>query len=313
MTNSTLSSTKLNLVTSEFSALCWPETVERVVICIGTTKAATTLLYHILTTDERVHVSHTKEVHYWDLVRGSHMRSTWVGRARTVALKQFAALFLRPVRHTDVTAFDLRQTLRLWRLRQQNEDRADLYANYLSAGYSGEKVVFEATPDYGDCAPDLLARMAAMHSNTRFVLMMRDPVNRLWSDVRHRFRKGLKEGTVTRDQMLDAFRLSFTDQGSNGYLKSDYSAILDRCEAAGVLDRLTCIFYETLTTDSELSQLERAFGFPLAVDLSKRVNAGVDMDATDELIVEATQAFAPVYLSVRKRFGDRVPEAWRTP
>ncbi|WP_254436046.1 sulfotransferase [Ruegeria arenilitoris] len=293
--------------------LPWPETVERVVICIGTTKAATTLLYRLLEADERVHVSHTKEVHYWDLVRGSGVRSIWVGRARKTAMKQVAALLLRPVRRTSVTAFDLRQSLRLWNLRQRDENSVDIYAAYLSAGHAGQAVIFESTPDYEACTPDLLARMAAVHSDTRLVLMMRDPVDRLWSDVRHRFRKELKEGTVTRNQVLEAFRNSFIDTSSNGYRKSNYAAILGRCDAAGVTDQLTCIFYETLTTDTELAQLEHAFGFPLEINLSKRVNVGVDVAATDALVAEATKALSPVYEAVRKRFGDRVPASWRVP
>ncbi|NVK16373.1 MAG: sulfotransferase [Rhodobacteraceae bacterium] len=287
----------------------WPEGLERVVLCIGAPKAATTFLYVMLRGDPRVCVSKTKEVHFWDVASGINSR-LWQKRALKTLLKQCSILLVSPFRKSDLTWRDIKRSVLLLRLRWGGLKQASSYIDYLLSDYQQEKVVFEASPGYSICDAGTLAQMGRVHENTHLVLMVRDPVQRLWSDTRHRLRPGIKAGKVQREEVLQAFERDFSDPGSFGYRNSDYASIISRLEEAGLGGKLWCVFYENITDERERSVLKSALGFEPELTFSERVNVGQDITPSPELMDRAKQAFGHVYEYMYERYGSRVPSNW---
>lgn len=285
----------------------------RLLYCIGAHKAGTTWLYQAMKDHPDVHVTRIKEVHYWDAAMPPHRRHharraeervAEIDRRGPVAR---LARGLRPDRAAWVE--DCRRHLRMYREMDAGHGS---YRDYLMAEWSGQPVVADVSPGYAMLGPDAFAAMDDLAPDARFVLIMRDPVARLWSNVRHSRSRGLLEGGPGVD--LDAaFHGFLTDPARPPYRRSAYDVTIRALEEAVPPERVAYFFHETMFERGELERLARFLGVaPIAADPGRRVNPGSDgVEApSPELLAQAREAFAPTYDFVAERFGPVLPEAW---
>jgi len=290
----------------------WPQAVKKVVICIGTQKAATSFLYTALSKHPNICVSPTKEVHYWDVIGGSGQPFLFRRRARRQLRASLRSNLVSAMGGAHDARRQLRADWRLFRLRHSSGRSPALYRDYLLTDHSGQSTVFEASPGYALCPPDYLRRMASVADDTRLILLLRDPVDRLWSASKYLLRRRLADGRAGEQDVIERFRSRLGNPNSQGYLHSDYAGMLNRIEAAGIADRVTVLFQETMPEPGERACLQAALGFDPGLDYGVRSNthrSHVESDAS--LLDEATEVFRPVYDRVRADFGARVPSAWR--
>ena len=88
------------------------------------------------------------------------------------------------------------------------------YLDYVLLAYRGQPVAVDITPNYQCLAAEDYAAMARLHPNARFVFLMRDPVERLWSGVRHALRDRIRSGAATEDEIRARFRDALETPGT---------------------------------------------------------------------------------------------------
>ncbi|MEM6898907.1 MAG: sulfotransferase [Pseudomonadota bacterium] len=285
----------------------WPAELNRCVVCIGTQKAATSFLFTQMAKHPDICVPSIKEVHFWDTLDGVEPR-----RFQRRALRTLRAGFMMGnIMSADGRAQLLEQSV-LTRARFLRRRGIEAYRRYLLSNYATEPVLFEASPGYSLVSADTFRLMAASMVDLRIILMMRDPVDRLWSAVKYIFRKKLEQGRASRKDVLDFFLGRVRDPESLGFRHSDYERTLAEIDAAGLADKLSVLFQESLAAGSEQDALTRAVGFEVSLNHQKKVNThSQHFEGEDALFIEAREAFSAVYLAVRERYGSRVPDCWR--
>ena len=168
----------------------------------------------------------------------------------------------------------------------------------LVAGDGRGRAFGDISPQYSILGRAAFAAMAACHPNTRFVFVMRDPVDRLWSQLRMDGRKGRADWQARWDRATHLGR-------------SDYRRTIGSLEAAVPGEDILYLFFEDLFTEGAIRSLCTHLGLTyVAPDFSEKVYEGAPAEADPGLLAAARARLAPVYEYIRDRFGNRVPETW---
>ena len=265
---------------------------------IGAQKAGTTWLHQYLAQHPEVSTGPLKEYHYFNKFHGElaegGARPGWQRLRRLLAL---AAVLRRAGRPSGY----LRSFFAA--LRGQGD-----YLSLVRGDRPGAKAFGDVTPIYSLLGRAAFAEMAATYPRTRFVFIMRDPVDRLWSHVRMRARRmKLAPGEAEFDKMV------FSRLDDPRFLgRSNYARTITELEAAVPREQILYLFYEDLFRDESLQRLCDFLGLgfqPGTYD--ERVFAGISADAPQDWLLAARAKLAPVYDFATARFGDAVPASWR--
>ena len=240
--------------------------LEQVVIGVGAQKSGTTWLAKVLERHPEIYLR-GKEAHYWDVVRYPFTGWDTFTNAMGAPDRARTPFGRSPMDHSG-------------------------YLPFLEFGRSEKRVVADITPAYALCTAETFREMRDVHDNVKFVFLMRDPVERLWSGIRHTLRAVLE-----RDPDLG---------------RSRYDRTLASMEAAGC--NLHVAFYEHLFSDAALASLADFLEVDgLEGDYDRVEYAGARHKATlgADLRARAREALAETYDYVFDRFGDAVPDQWR--
>ena len=279
---------------------------------IGAQKAATTWLARMLSLTPGCHVAPGKELHYWTMLEEGAdpatrvaARRRWVRRGATDVLGS-----LRTPHRTWPAVTRLR--FRMTTLALARDPSPEHYARRILRRWRGQPVVGELTPGYALLGQGSLRRMAALHSDTRMIFILRDPVERMWSGIRHAGRS--RGGSDRTERLLTRFDRALADPNDRHRRASDYAATLAVLDEAVPADRTCVLFFESLRTRDELDRLSAFLGIgEIPLRAGRRLNRGSDSDVQldDGRRARARDTFAPVYRDIARRFGDAVPAEWR--
>lgn len=276
---------------------------------VGATKAGTTWLYNHLRAHPECHLRAIKELHYFDTIEdGSYQRQLKVQRRYLAKVRDNRA---RGVSNNTVSTRregDVREWISVLKDRAENVPG---YLAYLSGGRGARRLVADITPSYAMLPEARLRAMASMAADVRFLYLMRDPVARLWSNLRMAAaRAGASEDNVQNlarqllDQALDGQASGTVDRG-------DYIGAITRLRAAVPPGRLMITFQERLQTAEGLAEICVFLGItPVPADFTTRVLPGVPAEMTAEQISRVRTLLAPQYAFVARAFPD-MPAAWR--
>jgi hypothetical protein len=189
------------------------------------------------------------------------------------------------------------------------------YAEYVKSEALGAAAFGEITPAYSLLPAAAFAEIDQALPGAHFIFIMRDPVERLWSQ--ERFRTGL--AAKRRERQLDpgeCFDKALRNRGAIG--RSDYHRTITELESVIPKDRILYFFYETMTSretgPAEIRRLEDGLGLQRANIppglFDQPVNASPPATLTRERETAALDLFRPVYDFVEKRFGRQV--GWRS-
>ncbi|SIT18012.1 Sulfotransferase family protein [Roseivivax lentus] len=286
----------------------------RMLFVIGAQKAGTTFLHRTLGQSPDLHLPPVKELHYFD-IRGGMGKLSWQTRLTemTRATEALAEAGPRPqVLARAQAAFDL---LAMMGGAGTGPDRHAPYIDYITRGLDGQAVVADITPAYAILPARDYADMATI-GQARFVFVLRDPVARMWSQIRMaagvQMGPGASAETLFETATARARHLIETGRLPN-IERADYARTLRALDRAVAPERLRVLFYEDMVRDVSVTASLCAFlGIaPVVPDLSARVNAGASLPLPEDLAEAFRAAFAPQYEAVRARFGDAVPASWR--
>jgi len=288
---------------------------------LGATRAGTSWLYGYLAGHPQCHFRTVKELHYFDVVESGgwewwlrHLagrREALAGRrARAAAGPGRAVLDRRLADYDGLIAL----------LGRRSADDA-AYRAFVAAGAgAGVRLVGDITPAYGLLPEAVLARMQGLAPVTRFVYLLRDPVARLWSNVRQvvplRGGAGGAGGGGGDAGEAGARALRIFDRvlaGKEGEIlrRSDYAGALSRLFRAIRPANLQVLFYETLFAEPALRRLCGFLGIDYRpADTARRVNEAVALPLDPARRAAARRLLAPQYDHVRETFGDAVPASW---
>lgn len=261
---------------------------------MGAAKAGTSWLFDQLAAHSDCHMRKIKELHYFNTVQAR----AWG--------PQIARIDARIARSRGA----LREDLVAWRgVLGHRRLNLSAYAAYLCGGRGGQRVVGECTPAYGLLRPRMLAGLARL-SALRVVYLLRDPVERLWSNVRMDAARATRWGwTAARAARAGMERAL---QGHGGaWRRGDYAATLNRLDRSIGQERLHVMAYEDMTRPDALARLGAFLGItPPSAEAGRRVNAGVPMHLPRSLRARAEAALQPQYDYVERRLG-HLPTGWR--
>jgi len=280
---------------------------------LGATRAGTSWLYAYLAGHPECHFRTVKELHYFDLVEsggwdwwlaalGARRAALALRRDRTAAGPGRAALDRRVADYDGLTAI----------LAARRADDAAYRDFVLGGARPGVRLAGDITPAYGLLSEATLGRMQGLAPVTRFVYLLRDPVARLWSNIRQVVpgRRGAAADPAAR--ALHVF---------DRFLAGKEGEILRRCDYAGTLARLAralrpenllVLFHETLFAEPALRRLCAFLGIDFRpADTARRVNEALALPLDARRQAAARRFLMPQYDFVRATFGEAIPEAWR--
>jgi hypothetical protein len=277
---------------------------------LGATRAGTSWLSRYLTDHPECHMREIKEAHYFDtLDRGSFDFQIKLLSGRRAELEARRAGSDNPRQRArlarNIAAHD--ELLRIFEKRRADHGA---YLAYLHADAGPARVVGEITPAYALLGVDWLRLMAGLAPVVRFVYVLREPVERLWSNIRQTVptRKGGREDPhATALAMFDAWLAGGEDEIA---LRCDYRGVLERmADAIPARDQLV-LFHETLFSHETLDRLCAFLGIrTLPADTETRIFAAEPLALDSGRVAAARARLAPQYDFVRDRFG-ALPPAW---
>jgi len=279
-----------------------------VAIGLGATKAGTSWLYRYLCDHPECHFRGPKELHFFDTQK--------LG-TRDQALE-----------HLDVDIATVRtrldegwegQARRRAYLAELEEWRSVLadeaadtgrYMDFLKKDAGEARVLGDMTPAYGQLSETGLGQILKSVPGARFIFLMRDPVERLWSNIR------MVAGRQARDperraEVAKRIARNYVREGDAMLeARSDYAGMLGRMQAAIPADQLFVGFYERLFSATTLERICAFLGLtPREGDYDRRVLASPQIDLPPALGKKLRARLAPQYEFVGSRIGD-LPAEW---
>ncbi|MCC5953766.1 MAG: sulfotransferase [Acidimicrobiia bacterium] len=182
-----------------------------------------------------------------------------------------------------------------------------LYEHYFSRRNTKGRWFGDCTPAYALLPPDGWRAMLSVYPEARLIFIMRDPVDRLWSAVRHHARSfpGV-------DPVKELWRIIRDDQPVG---RSHYPRTFASLDEVVPSQQVLYLFYEELFDPEDTVALRSVTDFleiePMHTDRSRRVNAGDGLTLSEEQAVATAKWIRPVYDAVEQRMG-HIPPRWHT-
>lgn len=236
--------------------MCEPE--RTFLLGVGAQKAGTTWLsYYLLTSGQAAIFGNVKEYHVWDAL---HLPSC---RKRLVSKQESRG---RP---------DLN-------IRHHMQQSPDYYFDFFASLMEGQSrpMAFDITPSYAGLNRKIFKMIddgfASKRVTTKAIFLMRDPVERCWSNVRKTIFTRTGSSNVSEEEIV-AHALS---EGAE--MRTRYDLTIAELEGAFARDKLYCGLYEEIFVLKDLKPIsdfckvevrrvlleDRVFGSPKSKHLS---------------------------------------------
>lgn len=269
-------------------------------IGIGPPKTGTSWLYGYLLRHPEVFMSPIKELEYFSARyrpdRSSHWDQTYRKRAAEMQAKYDAEP--TPQRAHLLTALNARVAM---------IDDPSAYLRYFESAAAPEHKVFgEISPSYfAVLRQNGFRAIRRVSAKRRILCTLRDPVDRLWSEVRFRKRRYDDDSF----DPLAEFEKALKTRELAG--RSQQGSQLDMVESIFGAEEFRVEFYETLFTEHTMRGICEWLGVEFVdPDFDHTANSSEEIPLPAELRARARIHFAPTYERYKERFGDRLPESW---
>ena len=267
------------------------------ILGIGAQKAGTSWLFKYFDRRDDCYMSPIKELHYFD----TKHRPDLCGTFHAKFVKQLVAR----VRDGTVGEYESDERLRalIDRVSMMYDDSA--YRRYFEDRVSdGVKCFGEFSPSYSLLNRGGFADARAQFPNIRVIFLLRDPVERYYSLMRMKQRKGVVvSASQSFAEMLDD--PAAVERGAYHETIRNLDQVFDSHE-------VYITFYEQLFQDEELRKICDFVGLPFEPgQYERRVNPGNEIEKLSPAqTAMARDRFAVVYDFCRKRFDEALPVSW---
>jgi Sulfotransferase family len=225
---------------------------------IGAQKAGTTWLHRYCADHPELHAPNPKELDYWGTIRPPY-RAVPRRTARR-ELKRAVPRLVRAIAtlHGIPQAMaNLARKRRICAMYARDDPQHAAYLGALTFGMQDGQVAADISPQYAVVGRETFAEMAAMHPEARFVFLLREPVARLWSSVRHQKRAEITAGRLDAAGVAAECTRVLGDPTRFSHMATDYARTLAELDADVAPDRVLCLFYETLFQQGSIDRFTR--------------------------------------------------------
>ncbi|MEM8501961.1 MAG: sulfotransferase domain-containing protein [Cyanobacteria bacterium P01_D01_bin.1] len=245
---------------------------------IGAHKAGTSWLYSQLINHPEVYMPPKKEIHFFDrspryLSPNTLAESSpWIRpfKLETHDWKNIAVDTARMAKYALTGDLDRAQWYRKWLFGYYDES----WYRSLFESYKGYKAYGEISPAYSMLESSDVVRIKALNPDIKLILMLRDPIDRVWSNIRYGSEKGrIKVDLDSPKDILNALKQPEVA------LRGDYERTLNTYLEHFDASQLLVCFYEAIKYDpiglmSGIATFLKIAPFAKSdVDAKKRVNA----------------------------------------
>ncbi len=273
-------------------------------ICVGAMKCATSWIHDYLGNLPGVAVSPLKELHFFS----TKFQANALGDMEALAMQRLA--FHLKQKGDAVENLRRRETFQASVDRVQMLYDDDAYFGHFARICEPDTRTFcDVTPAYSTVGPAgfeyLKAFCASQDITLRLLFVMRDPVDRLWSQLRHMTQSNPDKNVV--ENWAEAL------QSPRVCARADYRGVVGDLDAIFPAEDVLYLFYEDLFSEASLESLAaHANARPGAADPGKVLNeTRMKAEMSEDARAAAMELLAPQYAFCRERFGDTVPKTWR--
>ncbi len=279
-----------------------------VFFCIGAAKAGTDWLHRQLIRHPECHLRSIKELHYFDAVESGQL-----GRELDKHSALQSTLMNKLARSGQVP--NAEQARRLsdraaWLdVLQQGREDTGAYLDYLTDGAGQGQLVADITPAYALLPETRLKAMSQITGDVRFLYLLRDPIDRLWSHVRMIAVRRDPEGRIRRQRCANILNRAISGDEAEVSKRSDYATTLQRLTAAVPGPKVLVQAFEDMIESDGLLRLCRFLGIsPMAGD-AVPVHSGQALEMTRDQRQAAALWLAPQYDAAEMALGG-LPQGW---
>lgn len=280
-----------------------------IMFCVGATKSGTSWLYDHLAAHSDCHLRSIKELRYFETVEYDrftrHLRR--LGKTEQSLIQRMAERD-QPSKTLAVKLADVQA----WRDVLTHGDKgSEAYLAYLMQGANGRALVADITPSYALLPATRLRKMADLSPNTRFLYLMRDPIARLWSQVRMIGQRVAKTADAVPEACFAALDRVLSGEQSGMTERGDYAGALQRLGAAVDPSKLMVMFMEDMLTPAGVQRLCGFLGIAYhGANFDQAVHVGPALAMSPLQTERARALLRPQYEFVARHYPD-IPANWR--
>jgi hypothetical protein len=269
---------------------------------MGAHKAGTTWLHSVLAALPEANFGDLKEYHVLDAVHVPEYRNFQVDGRKVVSS------WLRTLRGDPLGA--------AMRIRRRLQRDPEAYFDYFAGLLQGRTgLTGDITPTYASLSPEVLHQVrdgfARRGVTVKTVFLMRDPVERTWSAVRHNRRnKARRSEALPLSEEAD-LQMSFDQPRTR--LRASYDLTAANIRQVFPPEDSHFGLYETLFTAAEIDRLSAFLGCEITdPDFGKRVNVSPKgAPISPDLAVAIAREYRASYDFARQEFGtDLIDRLW---
>ena len=287
---------------------------QRLLFCVGATKAGTSWLYRALHDHPGAALKSVKELHYWDTTdAAARDRQVAACRGKLEQFRRQAAEAEAAGRDWQVRNMARRIDDMEGLIRVLGADRADdrAYTDWLGQG-ADESLTADMTPGYAILPDETLTQMAARVPGALWVYLVRDPLARLWSHVRMQAERQRQSHEAVEDK-ANGILWRILNKGHETHIlqRGDYPQAVARLRRIVPAPQLRIEFCERLFRTEGWTAMCRFLGLePTAVDGANRVHEGPKATMRPDLERQALGFLKTHYEWAAREMGP-LPQNWQ--
>jgi hypothetical protein len=282
---------------------------------VGATKAGTSWLYRYLHDHPECAMPAVKEAHYWDTFDPAPLERQLVAysiRLREMRVQKVAAN--EAGRGWQVDNLDRRINEMKALIKTLEGDRVGnvAYTAWLLEGRETAAVVADMTPNYATLPDEMLECMLNVSPTTKFVYLIRDPLDRLWSHIRMQARRQRQDHEVYAKKSNNIL-YRILNRGHEAHIleRGDYPKIIRKLRRVIPEGRLLVQFAEELFTIEGMAKLCKFLGVtPVQAEVTQPVHEGPEVVMLDKLRPRALGLLNEHYEWVARNIGP-LPQRWQ--
>jgi len=306
--------------------------INKLFLCIGAQKSATSWLAANLRKDERFSKSpFGKEIHYFDyLYNNSPHLNNWrahfllkLCQKESDRLKPLLSAWLtRKNKNIEnvikkMTGNDKLLARRFYLLISELND--EWYSELLRVG-KNQEIALDVTPDYAVIGQRGFEHVKNIANDVKILFILRDPVYRAWSAILQRNKKhpnGIP-GFISDKGSDINYLFKETSSGPDIGARNNYLSNLDNLKSAGLLDgRVLIKFYEDVQFEPEsfMKDIYRFLNIPIPsmATFSETLKAKIHETPKANIPVELEHRLKSHYSKMVREINDqyiKVPDSW---
>ena len=278
--------------------------------CVGAAKAGTSWLHKQLSAHPECHFRAIKELHYFDALEKGQLADELKKHSdQQKAMLDQIAYTAKPVGQGKSKRLADRAA---WMDVLEKGEDTQAYLDYLHDEAGEARVVGDMTPAYALLPEARLQSMARLTADVRFLYLVRDPLERLWSHVRMIAARRDTHGRVTEQRCARILRRTLNGEETQIVARSDYAGALARLSAAVAPAKLCVDVFEEMIAGEGFVRICDFLGIARITPDPVPVHEGQTLEMSREQRLAAMQWLAPQYDATHQALG-RLPESWAAP